>query len=117
MCSRQINLTEEEKETLKAEGLPIPPTLPLTKVCVWKGGGVYVCMCVHVEDWDVYGCVLVHVGVYMCVCACVHGGVCAWVCTVACICVGVLVCVWIDPCRMFCILDTLMYVCILFVLD
>lgn len=32
MCSRQINLTEEEKETLKAEGMPIPTTLPLTKV-------------------------------------------------------------------------------------
>jgi len=32
MCSRQVNLTEEEKETLKAEGLPIPTTLPLTKV-------------------------------------------------------------------------------------
>ena len=27
-----MNLTEEEKETLKAEGLPIPTTLPLTKV-------------------------------------------------------------------------------------
>lgn len=32
MCSREVNLTEEEKETLKAEGLPIPTTLPLTKV-------------------------------------------------------------------------------------
>lgn len=33
MRSQQINLTEEEKETLKAEGLPIPTTLPLTKAC------------------------------------------------------------------------------------
>ena len=33
MCSREVNLTEEEKEILKAEGLPIPTTLPLTKVC------------------------------------------------------------------------------------
>lgn len=32
MCSREVNLTEEEKEILKAEGLPIPTTLPLTKV-------------------------------------------------------------------------------------
>jgi len=32
MCTREVNLTEEEKETLKAEGLPIPTTLPLTKV-------------------------------------------------------------------------------------
>lgn len=36
MCSREVNLTEEEKETLKAEGLPIPTTLPLTKVCVYQ---------------------------------------------------------------------------------
>ena len=28
-----MNLTEEEKEILQAEGLPIPTTLPLTKVC------------------------------------------------------------------------------------
>lgn len=34
MCRHQVNLTEEEKETLKAEGLPIPTTLPLTKVMV-----------------------------------------------------------------------------------
>ncbi len=34
MCRREVNLTEEEKETLKAEGLPIPTTLPLTKVAV-----------------------------------------------------------------------------------
>ena len=27
-----MDLTEEEKLTLKAEGLPIPTTLPLTKV-------------------------------------------------------------------------------------
>ena len=33
MRSQQVNLTEEEKETLKAEGLPIPTTLPLTKAC------------------------------------------------------------------------------------
>ena len=32
MCSREVNLTEEEKEILKDEGLPIPTTLPLTKV-------------------------------------------------------------------------------------
>ena len=29
---QEVNLTEEEKETLRAEGLPIPTTLPLTKV-------------------------------------------------------------------------------------
>jgi cyclic AMP-responsive element-binding protein 3 len=32
MRSQQVCLTEEEKETLKAEGLPIPTTLPFTKV-------------------------------------------------------------------------------------
>lgn len=32
MCSREVNLTEEEKEILQAEGLPIPTTLPLTKI-------------------------------------------------------------------------------------
>lgn len=32
MSSREVDLTEEEKLTLKAEGLPIPTTLPLTKV-------------------------------------------------------------------------------------
>ena len=32
MSRQQVQLTEEEKETLKAEGLPIPTTLPLTKV-------------------------------------------------------------------------------------
>ena len=32
MSSREVGLTEEEKLTLKAEGLPIPTTLPLTKV-------------------------------------------------------------------------------------
>lgn len=32
MSRQQVHLTEEEKETLKAEGLPIPTTLPLTKV-------------------------------------------------------------------------------------
>lgn len=36
MCSREVNLTEEEKEILKAEGLPIPTTLPLTKVASMK---------------------------------------------------------------------------------
>ena len=34
MRSQQVSLTEEEKETLRAEGLPIPTTLPLTKVCL-----------------------------------------------------------------------------------
>lgn len=28
----EVNLTEEEKQTLTSEGLPIPTTLPLTKV-------------------------------------------------------------------------------------
>ena len=37
MCSREVNLTEEEKEILKAEGLPIPTTLPLTKVYAYYG--------------------------------------------------------------------------------
>ena len=32
MSSHEVDLTEEEKLTLKAEGLPIPTTLPLTKV-------------------------------------------------------------------------------------
>jgi hypothetical protein len=32
MSSREVDLTEEEKLTLKAEGLAIPTTLPLTKV-------------------------------------------------------------------------------------
>jgi cyclic AMP-responsive element-binding protein 3 len=32
MRSQQVCLSEEEKETLKAEGLPIPTTLPLTRV-------------------------------------------------------------------------------------
>eukprot|EP00731_Ephydatia_muelleri_P024149 Em0016g420a len=32
MDSQQVCLTEEEKETLRAEGMPIPTTLPLTKV-------------------------------------------------------------------------------------
>ncbi len=36
MCRREVNLTEEEKETLKAEGLPIPTTLPLTKVNIFQ---------------------------------------------------------------------------------
>jgi hypothetical protein len=35
MRSQQVSLTEEEKETLRAEGLPIPTTLPLTKVCLY----------------------------------------------------------------------------------
>lgn len=39
MRRHQVNLTEEEKETLKAEGLPIPTTLPLTKVM-----GVVLCL-------------------------------------------------------------------------
>jgi hypothetical protein len=30
-CSKPVELTEEEKEALKAEGLPIPTTWPLTK--------------------------------------------------------------------------------------
>ena len=31
MSRQEVHLTEEEKETLKLEGLPIPTTLPLTK--------------------------------------------------------------------------------------
>lgn len=38
MSSQQVQLSEEEKETLRSEGLPIPTTLPLTKV----GGGAWV---------------------------------------------------------------------------
>lgn len=41
MCSREVNLTEEEKEILKSEGLPIPTTLPLTKVKM-KGSEVQI---------------------------------------------------------------------------
>lgn len=46
MRSQQINLTEEEKETLKAEGLPIPTTLPLTKAC---------------DDMSVHTCIYIYV--------------------------------------------------------
>lgn len=31
MNRHEVDLTEEEKDTLRSEGLPIPTTLPLTK--------------------------------------------------------------------------------------
>ena len=37
MSTQQVSLTAEEKDTLLAEGLPVPTTLPLTKVGVMKG--------------------------------------------------------------------------------
>lgn len=37
MSSQQVCLTEEEKATLVGEGLPVPTTLPLTKVSVRVG--------------------------------------------------------------------------------
>ena len=50
MSSREVDLTEEEKLTLKAEGLPIPTTLPLTKVhmCIVHYCNYYV----HVHVWE-----------------------------------------------------------------
>ena len=65
MNSSQVHLSKEEIETLQAEGLPIPTTLPLTKVvyqlpastaaCVTRvctGVRVYVIASVHVFSLD-----------------------------------------------------------------
>ena len=59
MCSREVNLTEEEKDTLKAEGLPIPTTLPLTKVaacCVV----LHTCVCIgNTNKWIYMLCITI----------------------------------------------------------
>lgn len=53
MSSREVDLTEEEKLTLKAEGLPIPTTLPLTKVLYYVVNVDDIVLCMYITP-DLY---------------------------------------------------------------